>query len=240
VVLLHSFTFSSTVWVRTLGPLARHHHVYAIDVIGDMNLSRAERKIPRRDDLLVWFNEVLANFGITRTPIVGNSFGGWLAVSFALAARQTVSRIALISPVAFAKIRPAMWLHALPTLVARSPQRAERFGRWFLNAGALEDPATRLWLDQFALGQPGFRSVMGTLPIPKPFQDEELRSLSVPVLLIEGACEPIHDPRAAITRASALVPSIVTRLLPDTKHLGELERPEVVNPLVVDFLAEDK
>ncbi|HLY83115.1 MAG TPA: alpha/beta hydrolase, partial [Acidimicrobiales bacterium] len=60
-----------------------------------------------------------------------------------------------------------------------------------------------------------------------------------PVLLIEGADEPIHDSQAAIRRASALVPSIVTKLLPGIKHVAELECPDVVNTLLIDFLAED-
>jgi len=239
VVLLHSFTFSSTVWVRNLAALAHHRHVYAIDLIGDMNLSRAERKLSGRDDLLVWFHEVLAKFGVTRTPVVGNSYGGWLAVSFGLAAPQTVSRIALISPVAFTRLRLKFWLHALPASIAKSPRRAEQMARWYLNPGAFDEPASRLWLDQFARGWPAFRSVFGTLPIPRPFDDQELRSLSVPVLLIEGADEPIHDSQAAIRRASALVPSISTKLLPDIKHVAELECPDVVNTLLVEFLAEE-
>ena len=46
----------------------------------------------------------------------------------------------------------------------------------------------------------------------------------------------MHDPRAAIARATTLVADVRTELLPGTKHLAELEQPERVNDLVLTFL----
>src|SRR4051812_18206662 len=43
LVLLHAMAFSSTLWARNLEALSDHHHVLAVDTIGDVNLSRSER-----------------------------------------------------------------------------------------------------------------------------------------------------------------------------------------------------
>jgi pimeloyl-ACP methyl ester carboxylesterase len=100
-----------------------------------------------------------------------------------------------------------------------------------------DDEAARLWLDQFSIGMPNFRG-MGSFPRPRAFTDAELRSITAPVLLIEGEHEPMHDPNASIERAKRLVPSISTELLSDTKHVAELEHPEPVNQLILDHLAK--
>jgi pimeloyl-ACP methyl ester carboxylesterase len=77
---------------------------------------------------------------------------------------------------------------------------------------------------------------MNGFPRPAAFAESELRSLATPVLLIEGEDEPMHDPRAAISRATEMLTDVRTELIPRTKHLAELEQPERVNDLVLTFL----
>ncbi len=120
----------------------------------------------------------------------------------------------------------------------RSESKAKRFARWFVSAPTFNDPAARLWLDQFSVGMPFFRG-MSTFPRPKAFSNDELRSLTAPVLLIEGDSEPMHDPKSSIARATAILSSVTTALLPATKHVAELECPERVNQLILDHLASD-
>jgi pimeloyl-ACP methyl ester carboxylesterase len=81
---------------------------------------------------------------------------------------------------------------------------------------------------------------MNAFPRPRgPFTGDELRSLAAPVLLIEGEDEPMHDPRASIERATRFLPSFATSLMPDTKHVAELEHPASVNQLILSHLACD-
>jgi pimeloyl-ACP methyl ester carboxylesterase len=240
LVLLHTMSFSSTVWVRNLAALSERRRVLAIDTIGDVNLSRSEVKIGGRDDYIEWFVEVLAAFGISRTAIAGNSYGGWLAANFALLRPELVSRVILISPpLVFTKYRPGFYAHLLRAPVVRSESGAKRFARWFVTDETFDDDGARLWLDQFSVGMPFFRGMNG-FPRPRgPFTGDELRSLAAPVLLIEGEDEPMHDPRASIERATRFLPSVATSLLPDTKHVAELEHPASVNQLILSHLACD-
>jgi pimeloyl-ACP methyl ester carboxylesterase len=236
LVLLHTMSFSATVWVRNLAGLSRHYRVLAIDTIGDLNLSRSQRAIGGRDDYVEWFSDVLAALGIARVPIAGNSYGGWLAANFALLRPEMVSRIVLISPpVVFTTYRASFYAHVFRAPFIRSEPKAERFGRWFVSEQTFADEAPRRWLDQFSVGMPYFR--MRGFPWPKALTDEEVRSITVPVLLIEGEDEPIHNPRRAIERAEKLLASVRTTLLPATKHVAELEHPDRINHLILDHLA---
>ena len=127
----------------------------------------------------------------------------------------------------------------MTALFLRSEPKAERFARWFVTDATLSDESARLWLDQFSVGMPFFRG-MNSFPRPKPFTDDERRAITAPVLLIEGENEPMHDPKASIARATELLPSVTTVLLPDTKHVAELEQPERVNQLILDHVAGQK
>jgi pimeloyl-ACP methyl ester carboxylesterase len=239
LVLLHTMSFSATVWVRNLAALSARHRVLAVDTIGDLNLSRSERNVGGRDDYVEWFTDVLAAFDISRTAIAGNSYGGWLAANFALLRPELVSRVVMISPpLVFTKYRPAFYRHILRAPFIRSESKAESFARWFVTDATFSDESARLWLDQFSVGMPKFRGMNG-FPWPKRFTDDEVRAIVAPVLLIEGADEPMHDPNTAIARATALLPTLATVLLPATKHVAELEQPEQVNQLILDHVAAD-
>jgi pimeloyl-ACP methyl ester carboxylesterase len=236
LVLLHSMSFSSTVWVRNLAAFSRVRHVLAIDTIGDLNLSRSRHQVAGRDDYVEWFTDVLAHFEVATAAIVGNSYGGWLGANFAVLRPELVSRLVLITPpLVFTKYKAGFWIHALGAPFVRSEKAATRFAKWFVSDPTFDDPAARSWLEQFSLGMPHFTGMSG-FPRPSAFADRDLRSIAVPVLLIEGEEEPMHDPRAAIARATTLVADVRTELLPGTKHLAELEQPERVNDLVLTFL----
>ena len=47
------------------------------------------------------------------------------------------------------------------------------------------------------------------------------------------------DLAVLIERATRFLPSVATSLMPDTKHVAELEHPESVNQLILSHLAGD-
>jgi pimeloyl-ACP methyl ester carboxylesterase len=238
LVLLHTMSFSSTVWVRNLAALSADHRVLAVDTVGDLGLSRSERTVTGRSDWVRWLEQALEPFGLPAAAMAGNSYGGWLATAFAVDRPDRVTRLVLISPpVLFAPLRPAFFARVIRAPFIRRPAGAERFARWFFHAGTFEDEVARLWLEQFKVGMPTF-TISRAFPRPKPLAEAELRGLSVPVLLVEGEDEPIHDPRKAIGRAHERLPGVKSELLPGTKHVAPLEQPDRLNDLMCKFLAD--
>jgi pimeloyl-ACP methyl ester carboxylesterase len=57
---------------------------------------------------------VLDGLGIERTHIIGNSFGGFLAINFALQYPALVHRLVLLAPAGILSFRPV--IHSSPTL----------------------------------------------------------------------------------------------------------------------------
>jgi pimeloyl-ACP methyl ester carboxylesterase len=74
--------------------------------------------------------------------------------------------------------------------------------------------------------------------IPSTFTDRELKQIEMPTLLLIGDREVIYSPQAALVRANTLMPNIRGRLVEDAGHALPMERPEVVNRYVSDFLME--
>lgn len=99
VVLVHGLAGSSRWWRRNVRALARHFHVYVIDLIGfgrsrgrsRFVLSEAARRL--RD----WMDRV----GIAAAHVVGHSMGGIIAVDLAARFPERVRRLALVNAAAF-------------------------------------------------------------------------------------------------------------------------------------------
>ena len=71
---------------------------------------------------------------------------------------------------------------------------------------------------------------------PRVFTDEELRSVSVPTLLLIGDREVIYDPRVAIGRATRLIPWIEAEIIPNASHFLTFDQSESVDARVLGFL----
>jgi hypothetical protein len=57
VVLLHAFFATAMSWYATVGALAEHHRVFAVDIMEEANRSRPTRVISSRYDYLQWFSD---------------------------------------------------------------------------------------------------------------------------------------------------------------------------------------
>lgn len=65
--------------------------------------------------------------------------------------------------------------------------------------------------------------------VPRKLGDEELKNVSVPVLLLIGDHEVIYDRTRAIRRATALVPRLEAAVVPSANHSAQYSAPESVN-----------
>jgi pimeloyl-ACP methyl ester carboxylesterase len=233
IVLIHAASLSATQWYRQAADLGAEHRLYAIDIIGDIGLSTQTRRMRTRADAAAWIEGVLDGLGIDRATFVGSSFGGFLSTNFALAHPDRVRALVLLGPAATFKpfrllanltIRLGGYL-PLPMSV-RPALKSMMQG---------ELPDERL-VRQMEAGVRGFRYDHGGV-YPVEIPDEELAGLASPTMLLVGSDEMIYDASEAIDRARLLVPDISADIVPGLGHLLGLQRPDIVNPRIVEFLA---
>ncbi|MFF8376404.1 alpha/beta fold hydrolase [Streptomyces sp. NPDC015661] len=232
VLLLPSGGSTAASWGATAAALGATHRVHAVDLVGGPGRSRADgRPIRTAADLGAWLDAVLDGLGLTSASFCGHSYGGWIALRYALAAPDRTDRLVLLDPTGcFAGFRPTYLLRALPLLLRPSAARAAAFLAWE-TGGAEHDPAVRR-LDALAAEQPRRRPVTGPRPTPA-----ELAALRPPALLLAAGRSRVHDAALITARARATVPGIVTETLPAaTHHTLPVDLPPAALTGLADFL----
>jgi pimeloyl-ACP methyl ester carboxylesterase len=243
LVLLHGYFATLTMWSPNVADFSKDYRVYAIDVMGQPGKSIPDPDEPIRDaaDFIAWLSATLNGLNLDRISLVGMSFGGWLALHFAMAEPARVRKLALLSPAAsFQPIVKQFMLRGM--LMGLFPTRltANSMMGWMGFKDTPGDTAARSALDLFYLGMKHFRLPPETARImPSVFSDDELRALHVPVLLLMGDHEVIYDPAKALARARALLPNFEGELVPRSSHDMCASQHRIVDARVLDFLNDD-
>lgn len=241
LVLLHGGRASLTMWSANVSDFSRDYRVYAIDIIGQPGKSIPDKTLKNRDDLNPWFTELLDALNITQTSLVGQSYGGWFALNYALHKPERVNKIALISPAAC--FLPLNWQHAMRgagMFFFPSRKAMMSFKLWETYPKNIQSPENLAFFnaktEQLYLGFKHFRC-RGEAN-PDIFSDDEMRSLQVPILLLIGQQEVIYDPTASIERARRLIPHVDASLIPEASHDLSYFQAKVVDERVLGFLKD--
>ncbi len=210
LILLHGASSNATAWIADVAALSHDFYVHAVDVIGEPGKSAPTRLPLDGDAYAQWLAEVAGQLGAERALVMGLSQGGWLAVRYAVTYPEKVVKLVLLAPGGIVSTKPSFLLKAviLSLLGKRGVARLNQyvFGRKPIDA------ETRQYMDAI---MNNFKSRMDKEYI---FSDEELRRLTMPVLLIGGTEDVIRDNQRLKARLEALLPDFRARLLP-TGHV---------------------
>lgn len=218
LVLLHGAASNALMWMGEVGRLARTHRVLAVDLVGEPGRSAPTRPPWTGPAWVLWLDEVLEALGVGTLRLAAVSQGGYVALRFATARPERVARLALLAPAGVVTDRPSFLLRALPLLLL-GRRGARRLNR--LVAGPAElGPEAEAFME---LVLTHLRPRTDASPL---LDDEALRRLTMPVLLLAGEADVIRDGRAIAARLERLVPRLETHLLPEAGHvlLGTAER----------------
>lgn len=241
LVLLHGYMATLTMWSPNIADFSTDHRVYAIDVMGQPSKSVPAEPIQNANDYRAWLAATLDALNLDRTSLVGMSYGGWLALNFAVGAPDRVQKLVLLSPAAsFLPIARQFSLRGLLMLFFPTRLTVNSFMGWLgFHSTATEVDAWRI-VDLMYLGLKHFRLPPETLRVViNVFSDEELRELQVPVLLLVGDKEVIYDPARALDRARRLLPNFDGALVPGACHDMCFTQYRLVDQRVVDFLKDN-
>ncbi|MGD9485903.1 alpha/beta fold hydrolase [Streptomyces sp. TRM70308] len=215
VVLLHGQNATPAVWASNVAALATDRSVFAVDRVGEPGRSTQTAPIRTAEDTVGWLEEVLDGLGVEEAHLVGFSYGGWVALTYAGRASRAAS-VTVVEPAgALARFRPAFLLGAIAAVASGSRSRQRRFfGRLVGDTGEgaeVTEAMTRASLE-------ALRSFRGRLPAPRLLTDEELRSVQVPVMVLLGGASRVADSGRAEARARALLADVRTEIVPGVGH----------------------
>ncbi|MFB7474440.1 alpha/beta fold hydrolase [Kitasatospora sp. NPDC056184] len=236
LVLLPGGGATAACWSANAAALAgAGHRVLAVDLVGDPGRSTLDRpRLGGVPELLGWLDAVLDGLEVPAADLAGHSYGGWIALRYALHAPTRVRRLALLDPTqCFTGFRARYLLRALPLLLPpRTAAKARSYLDWESGGTGL-DPA---WRELYALGSAGFRAARPVTG-PRP-STAELAALAAPVLVLLAGRSRTHDARAVAALARRALPDASVTVLPDASHHTLLTaHPDEVNHRLTAFLA---
>jgi len=232
LVLLHGMTMSSTMWYPNMKRLAKDRCVYAVDVMGDFGRSKPVAAIKSKDEAVNWLLDVMDGLKMNETDMAGHSMGGFLAMIFALANQERVSKLVLYAPAGtFHRMSMKFFAKIYPALLFHTDKWIDRAFAWFSGTG---EPLHPVFRDQIIAGYSHAKPQLQVMPgfLPK----EHFTSFKRPVLLLIGDKEVIYPAQKAIANARSVIPHVEAHVISGANHALTMEHADEVNELTAAFL----
>lgn len=236
LVLLHGGGGAGAGWEFQAAALGSQRRVYALDMPGQYGLSVPLRPLKTMADMLSWLDEVLAALQLSRVDLIGNSRGGAVAACYALHATSRLRSLGLIAPaMTLLPMRLSTYLRNLPWFLGTSP--AKRFLRGLGPQYSSGQAPYEARLQRVTRWMEAGRRHFGLLGAnyPRLLSDAELRSLSLPTLVVVGEHEVLYGVHQALVRAK-LIPRVRTTLVEGAGHDLLWSQPERLSKVLTEFL----
>lgn len=214
LVLLHGASGNAAMWMGDVATWAKEYRVYAIDVIGDAGLSAPSRPPLVSDAHALWLDDVLQGLHLEHASFLGVSNGGWLALDYATRHPDRVESLVVLCPGGIIRAKNIL-ITALPFLLL-GKWGARRVREMILGRmPPSPSKAHQAFADFIALIFQHLRPRTARHPI---LRDEQLRRLTMPVLVILGDKDVIFDSAAIKQRVEHTLPHAEIRYLPEAGH----------------------
>ncbi len=231
IVFIHGTRLNRWQWRPQTRRLSSRYRCIAIDLPG--HGTRAREPFTTAAACAAVVDAIDANVPSRRAVVVGLSLGGYVAIDVADAAPEHVSGLVLAGCSAEPIGPSAVGIRLLASVLERVPDRLLNLvNRWFFRARYGRATADRMIEGGFGLagGAQALRELTGHRYL------ERLSRLWTPVLVVNGALDPVFGPggepwAAACRRGRHAV-------LRRAMHLSNLDRPGPFSELVAGFVDE--
>lgn len=244
LVLLHAAMATATVWRPNVEALSEHFRVYAVDIVGHGGRTVASRKIESRRDYADWLNDLFDGLEIARASLVGNSYGGFIALNQAAVEPERIDRVVLISPAGgFVSVVPLFGSAiyealkgALLRVFGADRPRADLLSIIAGDVGFNEEDED--WLVLGRLLMDGSQRI--NMIMPAVLSDAELGAIRAPTLLLIAEHEILYEPDSMLRTALMRMPALEGAIVHGAHHLAAMAQPNAVNKRIVNFLQAEE
>ncbi|MBK5220475.1 MAG: alpha/beta fold hydrolase [Thermoleophilia bacterium] len=242
IVLIHCFTCAIDWWDAARPALEQDHRVIAVDLLGHGGSEKPEHgyDVVSQADLVA---NAMEDLDVRAAAIVGHSLGGAVAVALAERTPDAVKQVViidtppvpdgdlgLVAKLAFAPvIGEAGWQLKTDSLVRDGLSVA--FAPGFDVPDAFVDDVNRMTFTAYDESGSEFDDYTGSQSL-----DERMAATGKPLLVLMGSEEQIiDDPSNALAEYKRGVPNARTRLITGAGHSPNVERPTLVDRLILEF-----
>lgn len=234
LMMFHAASMGAHSWAENLPPLIEHYHIYAVDNPGEGNKSSLNNPeyYPTDGKMLADMYAFTADqLGIEKSPVLGASNGGFIAMNYAYYHPEKVESLALFGPMGLTQLTGKSFM--MLSIASMYP------------FGFVRDAVTHwaLGKNQRVLDAYGdwFEAILHTMPSvaqPVPMTKEQKQSMDLPILLFLGTKDPIVGDAKTASEAAGAFPDITIHTL-ESGHLIAVEKAATVNPILSRFLIQN-
>lgn len=229
LVLLHGSNSCAPVAIEALKGLQEDFRVYAIDVVGQPNLSAEVRPYMKDNSYGQWMFEILTRLNLKNVFLVGISFGGLISWKTLAFDERRISRAFLIVPAGIVNGHPLAVLSNVFFPMNMYQWRKKEKHLLRIIEALFSEP------DAFArkfLGLLFMHYEMDFSPIPL-IKKEEANKIKTPVYIIAAEDDVLFPGKKMLARAKGIFPSLSgSLLLEKSKHVP----PAADNQLIAEFI----
>jgi len=232
VILLHGMGGAKESWMGNFGALAAGYHVYAIDQIGFGHSDKPllDYKIATFVDFLYAFMQT-QNIG--KATLVGNSFGGWIALDFAVQHPNMMEKLVLVDAAGLTWLQPIPELNPSSIAATRTLIESVFYDKKMVS----DDAALQVFTDRMR-NNDGYtiqRTVAG-FATPQ-FEDAKLASIHAPTLVMWGRQDELI-PLASAEKLRDGIMGAKLVVFEQCGHVPQIEKSAEFNRTLLEFLGK--
>lgn len=244
LVLIHAGIANLNMWDEQVTAFSAHFRTLRYDVRGWGETPDPAGDYTEHGDLA----GLLDHLNIARAAVLGISNGGRIAMDFALAYPERISKLVVVAPGLGGFSYPED--KAMEALEEKHGQALKRG-----DIGLAAEYEARMWVDgprrspaqaDPQVRQRALQMIRHTLQLPQgegvgsivqPPAAGRLAEIKVPTLVLIGD-QDAQSLFAVVDSLTAEIPDVRKAVMQDVAHLPNLEKPEQFNQIVLDFLLE--
>jgi len=240
MVLLPGGGTSSLMWKGNIEALSENYRTYAVDDIYDWGRSVYTKNMGCTECITQWLDELFTALDLDDSiNLVGASYGAWKAGQNLISHPERISKVVWLCP-AYAvyhgnkEFEKRVFRGFIPL---RYFMKKELY--WICE-DMVQTEEGRAWADDHLAGlRLAIRSFKIKIPASMTvLSDDELKSISAPVLFMAGENEKMYSVTGAVKRLDSISPVFQTEVIPNTGHCLMFSRPDLVNDKILEFLKQ--
>lgn len=211
VILLHGSSTNSAMWMGDITKLSRDYRVYAVDIIGEPGKSNESRPEMKPQNYSNWIMDILEQLNISKVNLIGNSLGGWFALSFATLNPHRVKRLVLIATSGVAPEKKS-FLVKVVFLSLLGQKGVNKINNIVYGNQKISDKITEF-------GNLVFKNYNPRIDSLYLFNDNELKNLTMPTFLIVGENDALLPSEKTANRLKKLMNKIEIKMIKGGGHV---------------------
>ena len=233
-------------WRLAFPALSEHYHLYAPDVVG---FGYTDRQEGQEYSIDVWVNHMIdfiEAIGEPKVSVIGNSFGGAIALHLVNRRPDLVNKVILMGSVG----NQSTLSDGLDAVWGYTPsfENMKNLIKIFSYDQSNAENSDLVEMRYQASIQEGFQEAFSSMfPAPRQrhldamaLSDDELKSIQAPVLLIHGREDQVIPLAETSWKIAQLIPNAELHVFPHCGHWVQIEKTEPFIHQVIEFLNQRK